>query len=907
MTLAVLGLKEIVDSTIRQYEPLSNLRDYISDKSQYLKDKLNLKKAAKTDKKVQSALLHWYYHTEGLKYAFKGTLENLKSRKGMVGAGICGLAGLGVLPVAAIAGETNPGQEIKKDTQSNTTVYWRGDEHFEGVKDALRLAGRNIYQIEIYPVNKDGKVGYIVYTEKSETDHGRSLVTESVTSGMFEQLPSSVKEQISKMMAAEYAEKDHKPKENGKRFYVDYGLNARSDNEGLTVNAEARGLMRVFSEEGKLVALQLEGAYGRTEGGIEEIALAAGPVVKLVTESGRVVSIAGFYQWLEKNGYDAGSVQHSQIGIALGTEKNKDKFRLYVGLPLSDKQLEKSTSSSSTTPTIKETDTYVETTYTKTTTINEWVQEAVFNLTLELEHWFNERVAGKVGVFYANGVEYYVRGVEHKIDSEIKGILGGIIKLSDSLRIDLEAKIGKGKHAIDVYGGITYIFGSKSSNGKNIDGGQKARNEKSQEKPELLVHVETEDIETVRYEQVREIVDKTVATDYKATIEDLILSVDVNDLTASWTGKDLNGDEITLYRYKVESENSSWTETQNDSVIIKNIKKGKHIFYIQAYSNGKWGPVLQEGFDIDNQAPTIDISDISLNEEETKKVKINLDDPDLEDVLKLATKNLPSFASLSQLSDRVYEITLSPSYDKAGTYQTTFVVTDSDGKSKSKIITITVGNTNRVPTVSLVNAFPNDPVEGIHDVAVSYVFKDADGDLENILTKREWFKDDVLQSAFNGRKTIDKDELSPGEWYVEITPHDGEDFGDKVRSDTITVHKDEPEPEPDPGPPPPPANQAPTASNVDLNDNPIAGVNDIVLSYDYSDADGHAESGTEIRWFKDDVLQSAYNDLTTVPKGDTNAGEDWYGKVKPKDGTDFGTEVQSDTVTVQAAPPPPPP
>jgi len=551
----------------------------------------------------------------------------------------------------------------------------------------------------------------------------------------------------------------------------------------------------------------VEGAYGRTEGSIEEIALAAGPVVKLVTESGRVISVAGFYQWLEKNGYDAGSVQHSQIGIALGTEKNKDKFRLYVGLPLSGKQLEKSTSSSSTIPTTKETDTYVETTYTKTTTINEWVQEAVANLTLEWEHWFNEKVAGKVGVFYANGVKYHVKGIEHQVDPEFKGILGVIFKLPLKLpfigegyvEISPEVRAGQGKP--EYYFTIKYTPDSRSSNGKNTGDGQKAKNEKNQEMPELLVPVETENIKTVRYEQVREIIEKTVTTDYKATIEDLLLSVDVNVLTANWIGKDLNGDEITLYRYKLESENSSWTETQDNSVTIEDIAKGSHIFYIQAYSNGKWGPVSQERVDVNNSAPKID----SL-EDEVKGNDITYSwtasDPNPEDKIKKYKYRFDKGNWIETIATHLKKKNL-----KKGSH--TFELKAYDGTDWSEVEEITSKLDNRVPTVSNVNAFPNDPVVGIHGVAVSYVFKDADGDLESKLTKREWYKNGVLQSQFNGRKVIDKDELSAGEWYVDITPYDGENFGKKVRSDTITVHADEPEPspdppQPDPDPPPPP-------------------------------------------------------------------------------------------------------
>ncbi|UCE95597.1 MAG: hypothetical protein JSV51_07725, partial [Candidatus Bathyarchaeota archaeon] len=63
---------------------------------------------------------------------------------------------------------------------------------------------------------------------------------------------------------------------------------------------------------------------------------------------------------------------------------------------------------------------------------------------------------------------------------------------------------------------------------------------------------------------------------------------------------------------------------------------------------------------------------------------------------------------------------------------------------------------------------------------------------------------------------------------------------------------------------------------------------DLVGTYTYYDADGDPESGTEIKWYKDDVLQSDYNDQNTVLSTSTAPGEVWYFTVRPSDGTDFG-------------------
>ncbi|UCE29502.1 MAG: hypothetical protein JSV85_01900 [Candidatus Bathyarchaeota archaeon] len=94
------------------------------------------------------------------------------------------------------------------------------------------------------------------------------------------------------------------------------------------------------------------------------------------------------------------------------------------------------------------------------------------------------------------------------------------------------------------------------------------------------------------------------------------------------------------------------------------------------------------------------------------------------------------------------------------------------------------------------------------------------------------------------------------------------------------------------------ANTAPVASNLQISPiNPVT-ADDLVASYDYYDVDGDPEGSTEIRWYKGDVLQSAYNDLCTIPSSATAAGDVWYFTVRPHDGTEFGDSAASPSVTI---------
>ncbi len=95
-----------------------------------------------------------------------------------------------------------------------------------------------------------------------------------------------------------------------------------------------------------------------------------------------------------------------------------------------------------------------------------------------------------------------------------------------------------------------------------------------------------------------------------------------------------------------------------------------------------------------------------------------------------------------------------------------------------------------------------------------------------------------------------------------------------------------------------PRNAAPEAENALVAPATPVTADDLTGTYDYSDDDGDAESGSQIRWYKDAALESAYNDLLTVPAAATAKGEAWYFEVTPSDGKDLGSAVQSNTVTI---------
>jgi len=94
-------------------------------------------------------------------------------------------------------------------------------------------------------------------------------------------------------------------------------------------------------------------------------------------------------------------------------------------------------------------------------------------------------------------------------------------------------------------------------------------------------------------------------------------------------------------------------------------------------------------------------------------------------------------------------------------------------------------------------------------------------------------------------------------------------------------------------------NRPPSASNPQISPASPTKTSTLTGSYTYSDPDGDPESGTQIRWYKEGVLQAAFNDLNTVPSAAIAKGQRWYFTVRPKDGVSFGATNTSANVTIQ--------
>ena len=99
--------------------------------------------------------------------------------------------------------------------------------------------------------------------------------------------------------------------------------------------------------------------------------------------------------------------------------------------------------------------------------------------------------------------------------------------------------------------------------------------------------------------------------------------------------------------------------------------------------------------------------------------------------------------------------------------------------------------------------------------------------------------------------------------------------------------------------PPPQENTPPVASNLNIDPSSPGPGDDLVASYDYYDADGDLQSGSEIRWYRNSAEQVAYYGLDTVSSADISVEDVWYFTVRPSDWEDFGDTKTSSSVIIE--------
>ena len=93
-------------------------------------------------------------------------------------------------------------------------------------------------------------------------------------------------------------------------------------------------------------------------------------------------------------------------------------------------------------------------------------------------------------------------------------------------------------------------------------------------------------------------------------------------------------------------------------------------------------------------------------------------------------------------------------------------------------------------------------------------------------------------------------------------------------------------------------NRLPFVTRYSLSPVTPTSADNIDVIYTYNDPDNHDQSGTKIRWFKNNLPVETYNGLCTLPASATTPGDSWTAKIIPSDGLEFGAVVETTAVVI---------
>ncbi len=223
----------------------------------------------------------------------------------------------------------------------------------------------------------------------------------------------------------------------------------------------------------------------------------------------------------------------------------------------------------------------------------------------------------------------------------------------------------------------------------------------------------------------------------------------------------------------------TWTPTYEQSGVYSNIVA---IMQAGAFSDSTTFSITVNHV---NRPPVLEpIPDQTVNENELLTFRISGSDPDKEDSGKIvfSAENLPEGAVFLSDSQKFRWI---PTYEQAGTYSgVVFQVTDPQGLSDQKSITITVNNVNRPPVLADI-----PPLSVNENELLEYQLQGSDPDKEDaekLHYTAEPLPAGATLDARTGLFSWTPDFEQAGEYSVTFTVSDGELSDSKTG--TITVN-----------------------------------------------------------------------------------------------------------------------
>ncbi|MHA2032846.1 MAG: hypothetical protein ACW99Q_26050, partial [Candidatus Kariarchaeaceae archaeon] len=364
-----------------------------------------------------------------------------------------------------------------------------------------------------------------------------------------------------------------------------------------------------------------------------------------------------------------------------------------------------------------------------------------------------------------------------------------------------------------------------------------------------------------------------------------------DELEASWEYNDIDGDTESFNWLILWFKDGSLQPSLNDSKTVSNTLTSKNedwYFTLQVYDGTDYS-ILYTSINITilNSIPTASNIDITASPITSDDLVASWDytdadsDPENTSWIILWFKN----GIVQNVYDNLTSVPSSAT-SKGEIWNYTLRVFDGENYSityNSPITTIV----NSLPTVTNPTFNKTSLVTTDDVVEIVYLpsYSDADNDPNNAsMLIVYWFENGAYNSAKDNETILYASDTTTGDfWYYILRVFDGSDYSQNITSIGIGI-----------GSVP---NDAPVAGNLTITANPTTNDN-LVASYDYFDNQNHLEAGSEIRWYKNGMLQSEYNDTKTIPFTATTKGENWHFTIKPKDGLEFGFLQTSANVSI---------
>jgi hypothetical protein len=183
---------------------------------------------------------------------------------------------------------------------------------------------------------------------------------------------------------------------------------------------------------------------------------------------------------------------------------------------------------------------------------------------------------------------------------------------------------------------------------------------------------------------------------------------------------------------------------------------------------------------------------------------------------------------------------------------------------------------NEPPTANNVILSPSG-AKSTDDLTVTYNYSDPDSDPESG-TIFEWYKDDVIQVSQSGN-VVSNALTGKGEvWFVRVSPSDGNEEGELIQSNSLTI-----------------LNGAPSITIASISPDKPTADQALSLSHIAEDPDGDSTIITGIRWFVDGLKVDSLDNESQVPIIATRAGDIWHAQLLISDG-----ELNSDWFTTDS-------